>query len=191
MWRGGFGDALDASEAVYEEEQLQKFYAASIHHTAKVKQPHDAEFDDYVQEGVIAAWKATQEPRREPVTYGAVSARRKITGLSTGRYPMTGSENPGTKTYDMARRMQREDFAVVPDIPATGDSYVEVERRVDMDRALEALEASDRLLARLVGADQPWAVIAAVLGVTVPAARYRWNRVVKPTLRESLALVAA
>lgn len=189
-WQGGYGDALDPAEALRQQEQLRAFYAASVHHTAKTKQPYDADFDDFVQEGVIAAWRAVQQPRVEPITYGVVSARRRITSLSSGRYPMTGSESPGKRTYDLARRGVREDFAIADDLEAPGNPYSAVEAHVDVDRALATLAARDQLMARLVGDDQPWEVIGAVLGMTAVGARNRWTRIVRPALRLTLAGLA-
>lgn len=177
----GFGDSLNSME-------LQAFYAASVHHTAKVKQPHDAEFDDLVQEGVIAAWKATQSPRKDRVTYGAVSARNRINGMQTGRYAMTGSENVGTKTYDQARKTdRREDFSVTEDIASNQNPFVAVEQRVDMERALLVLEPRDRVVARMVGLDQSWETIAPIVGLAPTSVRNRWDRTIRPALREVLA----
>lgn len=183
----GFGNALTPAEMVEQDELLRTFYRASVHHTVKTRAPSADDFDDLVQEGVVAAWKATQEPRTDPRTYGAVSARRRIGNMIEGRYPMTGSEaEPGTRIYDLARQTgKRSDDAVVEDIPGRSP-FVAVEQRVDMERALAVLEPRDRVLARMVGLDQSWDTIAPVLGMKPLGARTRWVKYVRPALREAL-----
>ncbi len=171
---------------------LRSFYRASTHYTAKLRQADADDFDDLVQEGAVAAWQATQQERTDPVTYGAVSARRRITGMLTGRYPMTGNEEPGKRTHDLARQKERrEDFAVTAHIAQPGgDPFVAVEQRVDLERALRVLEPRDRVMARLVGLDQPWDAIGPTIGLAPLGARNRWTRQVRPALREALAAVA-
>ena len=189
MISDGYGDGLQVQEVIAQEEMLRAFYRASVHQVAKTRQPYDAEFDDLVQEGVVAAWTATQTPRTDPVTYGAVSARNRITGMSTGRYPMTGSEAaPGKRIHDLARQTdRREDFAVTAEILDRGNPFAAVEQRVDMQRALRHLEPRDQALAYLVGLDQPWDVIGPKIGLAPTSARNRWDRQVRPALREALA----
>lgn len=186
----GYGDQLSPAELVEQEELLRAFYRASVHHVAKTAQPNDERFDDLVQEGVLAAWKATQEPRTDPATYGAVSARRRVGDMLTGRYPMTGSEaEPGKRIHDMSRSAAHhaEGLEAVEDMASSGNPYVAVEQRVDMARALARLEPRDQTIARMVGEDQPWEVIAPVVGMKPLGARNRWTREVRPQLRDILA----
>lgn len=188
----GFGDALTVQEVLEHEEMLRVFYRASTHHTAKVKSPADADFDDLVQEGAVAAWRAIQSPRSDPQTYGAVSARNRINGMHTGRYPMTGNEaEPGRRIHDQARQTaQREDMAVTEDLLDRGNPYVAVEQRVDMDRALATLDLRDQAVARLVALDQPWDVIGPAVGMAPLGARTRWTKYVRPALRDALEAAA-
>lgn len=184
----GFGDALSVSEVVEREEMLLRtFYAAATHHVAKTHSPSDEAFDDLVQEGVLAAVRATSEPRTDPATYGAVAARRQISQVAAGRRPMTGSENAGSKTYDMARqRDRREDFAVVVELSDRRETYAAVEQRVDMERAMAHLDERDRALALLVSLEVPWDEAGEHVGMSARAARQRWHWQVKPVLREAL-----
>jgi RNA polymerase sigma factor (sigma-70 family) len=199
MINDGFGDALSPCEVIEQEALLRTFYRASVHHAAKTRQPSADDFDDLVQEGVVAAWKATQTPRTDPKTYGAVSARRRITDVASGGTmmgtPIEPKERRGAdrgkatvgRSYDQARQVdKREDAAVMEGITDRGNPFVAVEQRVDMERALEVLEPRDRVLARLVGLDQPWEAIAPVVGLAPLGARNRWNRYVKPALRTAL-----
>lgn len=188
MIQDGFGDSLSAHEVVEQQELLRTFYRASVHHTAKIRQPNDGDFDDLVQEGVVAAWKATQEARVDPKTYGAVSARRRIGNMVEGRYPMTGSEaEPGKRIHDLARQTnKRDDAAVTEDIVDRGNPFVAVEQKVDMERALKVLEPRDQVLARMIGQDQPWEVIGPAIGMAPLGARTRWTKYVRPVLRSSL-----
>ncbi len=172
---------------------LRTFYRASAHYTAKLRTRDADDFDDLVQEGVVAAWQATRrEERTDPATYGAVSARRRITSMLTGRYPMVGNEaEPGKRTFDLARQApRREDFAATADLMQSGDPFVAVEQRVDLERALLVLEPRDRVMARMVGLDQPWEAIGPTIGLAPLGARNRWNRQVRPVLREALTAAA-
>jgi RNA polymerase sigma factor (sigma-70 family) len=147
----------------------------------------DEAFDDAVQEGVIAGWTATREVERtEPTTYGKVAAKNRIVRVLSGRQGMTGSEREGSKTYDLHRQATRRgDLADVRE--PLRDPYVAADRRIDLERVLATLDARDRLIARAVACDRPWEEIAAFVGMKPRGVAVRWERYIRPVLRERLA----
>lgn len=150
----------------------------------------DERFDDLVQEGAMAAWLQTKDrDLASPIGYGLVAARRRIIGTIIGKHPMYGSEaEPGRRIHDQYRQRERRVVAEegLPDLPGHRDPYVEVERRVDLERALGDLDARDLLIAGMVGRGYTWEEIADAVELTKDGAWNRWRRILKPMLVERL-----
>jgi DNA-directed RNA polymerase specialized sigma24 family protein len=177
------------------EEMLRAFYRASTHHTAKFLTPSSEQFDDMVQEGVVKAWTAVADKQLDdPTTYGAVAARRHITGVMTGKQPMLGSEaepkpRRGSapqakrgKSYDQHRLGTRVSESVVVNMPSRGDAYAIVDHRIDMQRATAGFTGKDRIIIAMIKADEPWTAIARRLRMTPTGVKNRWNRTLQPAL---------
>jgi len=168
--------------------------ARSLAHQMRI--PTDSvDFDDIVQEGAVAAWLATKDiERRDPVTYGMVAARRRITGTLRGKHPMYGSEaEPGKRIHDQFRQTQNREIdaeGALSGVPWRRDPFSEVERRIDVDRALSELEARDRVIAGMVGRGYPWAEIAEAVGMSQSGCFNRWRYVLRPELGYLLEAVA-
>lgn len=168
--------------------------ARSLAHQMRI--PTDsADFDDIVQEGAVAAWLATKDvERRDPVTYGMVAARRRIYGTLRSKHPMYGSEaEPGHRIHDQMRQIENREIGpdgALPDSPVRRDTYAEVERRIDVERALAGLPGRDLVMAGMVGRGYPWAEIAEALGTTANAAQKQWRKNVRPALADALKAVA-
>lgn len=163
--------------------------ARSLAHQMRI--PTDSlDFDDLVQEGAVAAWLATNEvERQDPVRYGMVAARHRMMGNLRGRVPMYGNESPGKKIYDQMRQVEKREIdpdGALPDTPWRRDAYAEVERRIDVQRALRGLSARDVLVAEMVGRGHSWAEIAEALSTTANAIQKQWRKNIQPALRERL-----
>lgn len=164
--------------------------ARSLAHQMRI--PTDSlDFDDIVQEGAVAAWMATKDvERRDPITYGMVAARRRITGTLQGKHPMYGSEaEAGRRIHDQFRQVANREIdadGALAEVPWRRDAYAEVERRVDVERALQGLSSADLLLAEMVGRGFPFKEIAEALGTTPNALNKRWKKTVQPELQERL-----
>lgn len=149
------------------------------------------DFDDIVQEGAIAAWLATRDRDLErPVTYGMVAARHRIVGTLRGKHPMYGSEaGPGKRIHDQFRQVEKREIdpdGALPDVSWRHDAYAEVERRIDVQRALTGLSRRDLIVAEMVGRGYDWQSIADVLGTTKNAIWKQWRKNIQPALQERL-----
>lgn len=164
--------------------------ARSLTHQMQV--PADShDFDDLVQEGAIAAWLATRDKDlRDPVTYGMVAARHRIVGSLQGRTPMYGSEaEPGRRIYDQFRKVENRevDPDIMPFIVWRRDAFAEVERRIDVERALEGFSDRDLLVAKMLGLGYGWQEIAEAVGTSKNAIHKQWKKNIQPLLREALS----
>lgn len=166
---------------------LQAFYAASVVLTGRLRVASAEDFDDLVQEGVVAAWEASQRPTRDPLTYAKVAARRQIQRVAMGRQPMTGGGKPGSKTYDQSRQATSRVALEDAGDPPARDEFSAVELRLEVEKALEGLDQRDRVIALGVGADKTWGEVAPLVGLAPVSVKNRWNRITKPLLREELA----
>jgi RNA polymerase sigma factor (sigma-70 family) len=168
--------------------------ARSLAHQMRI--PTDSiDFDDIVQEGAVAAWIATDAiERRDPVTYGMVVARRRITGTLRGKHPMYGSEaEAGHRIHDQMRKVELREIdpdGALPDAPERRDAFAEVERRIDVSRALSGLGSRDRVIADMVGRGHTWAEVAEAVDSTANAVQKHWRKNLQPTLRDRLRAVA-
>lgn len=184
-WQGDFGDSLSPRELV------DRLYRISRHQVAKFHDTTSEKFDDLVQEGVVAGWKAADKARGNPVTYAAVTARRRITDVDLGT-PMLGNENGGRPTYDVARtgRQEPED-ALDGLLLAAPDLLSAVEWAYHRGTVLAVLNSLP-LRQREYVYHRFWmgrtdAEIAAFTGTTREAVKSLWHRSIKPTLRRELA----
>jgi RNA polymerase sigma factor (sigma-70 family) len=186
-WEGGYGDALGVDEV------LDRFYRISHHAVGQHNRPTDENYDDLVQEGVVAAWKATQQPLRDPVVYGGVSARRRIKDIALGKTSMLGSERGGP-IYDpmRVRPHQRESFdSPEVEMLEAADLLALVEmsyHRGTIMRAIATLPQRQREYVYL----RFWQgmtneEIGALRGTSLDAERSLWLRSIKPTLARELA----
>lgn len=151
--------------------------------------PESADFDDLVQEGVLAAWRATKDIERDdPAVYGKVAARRRMQGHLAGRVPMTGSEREGGRIFDLHRQTDRreapEDIADVA--PAAPDAFAGVETRIDLCEALRGLDELEQTFVVLVSLGLTWPEVGEALGMTSNAAQKRWRKSIRPRLRERI-----
>ena len=168
--------------------------ARSLAHQMRI--PTDSlDFDDIVQEGAVAAWLATKDTeRKDPVVYGMVAAKRRIFGTLRGKHPMYGSEaEPGKRVYDQMRQVEKREIdpdGALPDTPWRRDAYAEVERRLDVERALTGLSARDLAVAEMVGRGYQWAEIGEALGTTGNAIQKQWRKNIQPALVARLRAVA-
>ncbi len=180
----GFGDRLST------EEIAERLYRVSRHQVAKFHRPSDERFDDLVQEGVVAGWKAAPKATGDPVTYAAVSARRRITDVGTGKAPMLGNETGGP-TYDFARRPElREDFELAVGLEAP-ELLAAVELAYHYDEILRVLSAMPQRYREYVYL-RFWlgmtnAEVAAHRGSVVTAEKSLWQRTIRPRLAAELA----
>jgi RNA polymerase sigma factor (sigma-70 family) len=167
--------------------------AKSLAHQMRI--PTDSiDFDDFVQEGAVAAWLATKDKDLEaPVTYGMVAAKRRIIGTLRGKHPMYGSEaEPGKRIHDQFRSKanDRDNYEDLMDTAYRGDVFVAVERRVDVERALAGLSARDLEIVRLRGEEATWDEIAAAVGMTKAGCFNRWRNILRPDLGNRLSAVS-
>ena len=164
--------------------------ARSLAHQMRI--PTDsADFDDLVQEGAVAAWLQTKDRDLEkPVAYGMVAARRRIVGTLQGKHPMYGSEaEPGHRIHDQMRQREKREITpngALPDAPWRRDAFAEVERRIDVERALTGLSESDRVVVAMVGRGYQWQEVADRLGTTANAIQKQWAKRIKPEFAERL-----
>lgn len=150
--------------------------------------PTSAEFDDLVQEGAVAAWLATAEtPRRDPVTYGMVVARRRVQRILAGRQAMVGSENRGSKTYETMRRRDRRGEMPSEAAGPRWEPFSAADDRLDMERATHGLDERDRAILDGVARGEPWATVAELAGMSLNGVRNRWRYVLAPRMRVRLA----
>lgn len=168
--------------------------ARSLAHQMRI--PTDSlDFDDIVQEGATAAWLATKDvERRDPVTYGMVAARRRIFGTLKGKHPMYGSEDPdGRRSHDLmtkkAHDREMDADGAMAEVPWRRDAYAEVERRVDVQRALTGLSERDMVVAEMVGRGYSWPEIAEAIGTTHTAVHKQWKKNIQPLLVERLRVL--
>lgn len=164
--------------------------ARSLAHQMRIP-TESMDFDDLVQEGAVAAWLATREvERRDPVTYGMVAARHRIVGTLRGKHPMYGSEaEKGKRIHDQMRQVEKREIdpdGALPDVPWRRDAYAEVERRIDVERALTGLSERDLIVAEMVGRGHDWQEIADRLGTTKNAIWKQWTKNIKPALQDRL-----
>jgi RNA polymerase sigma factor (sigma-70 family) len=188
----GFGEPTEAE--VYEAELVAKHYNTARSLAFQMKIPSDsADFDDLVQEGAVAAWQATSSiERTDPVTYGMVVAKRRIQGHLRGKHPMLGSEREGGRIHDQFRKVEnREPVESIEDKAYDRDIFNEIERRIDMDRAIGHLTTRDQTIVTCVSAGMGWTEIAPVVDMTSNAIQKRWRKVLRPALAERLAIVRA
>lgn len=164
--------------------------ARSLAHQMRI--PTDSlDFDDIVQEGAMAAWLATKDvERKDPVTYGMVAAKRRIFGTLRGKHPMYGSEaEPGQRIYDQHRQVEKREIdaeGALAGVPWRRDAYSEVERRIDVERALTGLSERDLVVAGMVGRGHDWQEIADTLGTSKNAIWKQWSKNIKPALQDRL-----
>lgn len=166
------------------------FYPLAVKVTRQLRPAHAADFDDLVQEGVIAAWQAsTSAPRRDPGTYGRVAGKRRIATVMSGRSPMTGAASDG-RSYEPLRRADRvAPLSERPDVPAVGPDPLlcaEVRRAVR-----ELPHEEDRRAVHLefwLGYSR--AETARHLGISPRALSGRWTNRIAPALREALMHLA-
>lgn len=165
--------------------------ARSLAHQMRI--PTDSlDFDDLVQEGAVAAWLATdgRDLSGDPVTYGMVAARHRIYNTLRGKQPMYGSEaEEGRRIHDQHRQVENREVdaeGAMAGLPWRRDAYTEVERRVDVERALSGLSGRDLVIAGMVGRGYQWAEIGSALGTTGNAVQKQWTKNVRPALQERL-----
>lgn len=184
-WQGGYGDQLTP-----EEELLSRLHRASVHQVKKFHAPHDEQFDDLVQEGVIAGWKAAGRAQGDAVTYGAVSARRRIADIDTGQAPMLGSEGK-PRSEPLVRRERRSDEALDDLLLVAPDLLAAVEWSYHRGTILAVLnglpERQREYVYHRFWMGRTDAEIAAEVGSSREAVKSLWNRSIKPTLRRELA----
>lgn len=184
-WSGGFGDALTP------EEIVTRLYRASTHQVAKYHQPHEEQFDDLVQEGVVAGLRAAAKATGDPVTYGAVAARRRISDVGTGRAPMLGSESGGPRYEPLRASDRRSDEALDDLLLAAPDLLEAVEWSYHRGTILAVLnrlsERHREYVYMRFWLGLPDSEIAARRGSTREAEKSLWNRTIKPLLRRELA----
>lgn len=158
-----------------------KIWAASLDEAKRVARG-SAHFDDLVQEGVIAGWRASQGERRDVGVYARAAARNRVRTVAAGRAPMVGSE----RGKNEARDPMRVPFACVPESerPEFAESSMGLQPphppltfSADIEAALAALTPRQRAVALLV-AD------GAALN---DLERKLWGSRVRPALREALA----
>lgn len=171
------------------DEVVLGFYAASRHYARRMTSELDAE--DLIQEGVLAAWRATQQgDRDDPRAWGATAARSRILNLAAHGYPQAGSETPGRKVADQSRKragLREGDFDTVAlTIADVAETYSEVEIRIDVTRAMRSLDQRDRHIAMLVGIGQQWTEIGERVGMGHHAVKKRWHSIIKPALRDAI-----
>ena len=169
--------------------------ARSLAHQMRI--PTDSlDFDDFVQEGAVAAWLATRETeRRDPIRYGMVAAKNRMYGALRGKHPMYGSEaEKGHRIHDQMRQVEKREIdpdGALPDVPWRRDAYAEVERRIDVQRALSGLSERDLTVAAMVGAGYDFKEIAAHLGTSHTAIHKQWTKNIRPALQDRLGAQAA
>lgn len=179
-WQDGYGEDLTV------QEQVQRFYAVSVHQVAKFHDPTDEKFDDLVQEGVVAGWKAAPRATGDPITFGAVSARRRIADVGTGKAPMLGNETKGP-TY---RPKHTDDLDAVKELLDGSDLLDKVEWSYHHGQIVQVLNSLP-LRQREYVYYRFWqgmtdAEIAARKGTTRDTERSLWSRI-KPVLARELA----
>ena len=148
---------------------------------------YDERFDDLLQEGVIAAWLATQVPRDNPYTYGKVAMRRRMVDLianPTKRKFYGALRNKG-KEYDMHGRQGRASMEVAELSPAT-DVFDALDLTPDVTEALLALDGNDRIIAVGIALGHTYAELGNDLGEYSWTIERRWEEFIRPRLREAL-----
>lgn len=179
-----------------EDDDVRGFYPAAVVTVARSRLGSASDFDDLVQEGVIAAWLATKDgDRRDPATYGRVALRHRVSRMMTGRLPYVGGEAPGSKrTHDLSRKVDRlaplDEAAERED--RTVDDFASADLASTVHAAVRELEERDRLAVYLMF----WEGLtieetAPRVGLTFLGLRNRWSRIIRPALRETLAPLAA
>lgn len=165
-------------------DQIDSLYAAGFNTARRLLPTSDAAFDDMVQEYVVKAWQAGQG-KTDPVTYGKVAAGRHVSRVLQGRKPMLGSEHPGHRIHDQARQQgKRADLAETETTPSHDSVEGEVLARVGLADLVARLSQRDRVIAVGVAADLPWDRIGPGVGLAPVSAKNRWQRAVRPALRE-------
>ena len=158
----------------------------------QMKIPTDsADFDDIVQEGAVASWLATRDrDLSDAGTYGMVAARNRIVGTLRGKHPMYGSEaEPGRRIHDQFRQVEKREIdpdGALPEIAWRRDAYSEVERRIDVGRALKDISDRDKLVAEMLGLGYGWDDVARAVGCSKNAIHKQWRKNIQPLLRERL-----
>jgi RNA polymerase sigma factor (sigma-70 family) len=184
---------------------IEEFYPAAVRATLKVRRSTAHDFDDLVQEGVIAAWQATtSQERRDPGTYGRVSMRHRITNVGQGKAPTLGTPRPEAKSrrgaegkregrlgrsFDPLRdKGMRVGLSEIEEFADPVDRLATAEMRAIVSESLNELESMDRLILFLVfWEDVPWSEIGPRFGYAPSYARRRFDRYIAPILRERLS----
>lgn len=162
------------------------FYAAAVHEARKIRQPHAADFDDLVQEGAIAYWRAVKDrDLRDPKPYGGVAMRHRINEVGPRQKAHFGHVGAGSKVYEPLRHADKLAPAeavvesAVPDAP-DGSDVVQILRDTLDERERE-------IVYRKFWLDQDDKTISAAMGISPLWARNLWQQKIKPRLRIALA----
>lgn len=140
-----------------------------------------ADYDDAVQEGIIAAWTAQQRHPDKTDNYYRSAARLGVLGYVTDEHRPTGAPN---------RRgggRKQKDIEMVPivgwDAPL---NYPWPD--VDVTRAMASLDEEEREIAFMkFWLDMTWDQIAEHLGKHRATVFTRWQKHIAPKLRETLS----
>jgi DNA-directed RNA polymerase specialized sigma24 family protein len=160
--------------------EIEAFYAAATAVTRQVREHHAADFDDMVQEAVIAAWRTADRAGGDRKAYGRVVAARRVRKLASPTPARYVGATSG-KTYDLHH--QAGPLMSTDEGRAHDDHAASVALRVDLERLLSVRDA--KILAGVVGGFS-WEEIAEQVGMTKVSVRNRWVRNVRPDLRVAL-----
>ena len=154
-------------------------------------------FEDAVQEGLIAAWSASEaHPEKKPAYY-RTAARNGVTSVLRGR-SMTGaaSRQGRQDAHDLSEPLAKPgdsgEFVVDPVDERAGDALGGVDYKVAVRDAVRRLSGFDRELVYLrFWHDLDWAAVADHFGITKRSVEWRWQTGVRPALRAELEAVLA
>lgn len=145
-------------------------------------------FDDAVQEGMIAAWRAEQGRPGMSGTYYRGAARNGVLNVAMGR-PFTGqATRRGWQDAHNSSSPTGDTYPVEPMSTSAADAMAAIEAGDDVRQAVAKLEPELREVAYLhFWEDLTYAQIGKRLGKKAGTISWLWSRKIAPALRESLA----
>lgn len=140
------------------------------------------DYDDAVQEGMIAAWTAMERHPDKADNYYRSAARRGILGFATDEHRPTGAPSRrggGRKQNDVEMTEIGDWDAPLPEVDLPDDR---------VRQAVAALDESDREIVFMkIWLDMTWRQIGERLGRNYSTIYQRWVKHIAPLLREGLS----
>lgn len=145
---------------------------------------HPSDFDDAVQEGLIAAWTAMERHPGQSDAYYRTAARKGILNVAMGRSATGSKKRKGVPTVSGADPIFDGEGNLI--IQPLIEDNVESAELGGIDAMLSGMPEIDQKIAIGVALGLSLAEVAEVLGSTRDAVRGRWRRKTVPTLQNRL-----